>query len=331
MKRLYAALALVLAGPAVLVAQQPRLIIVGGLGGTPEYGNRFHDWAVKLYQAARQQGLSDDAIVFLAEDAGRDRRIDGRSTRDAVAAALTAAAADTDPADPVTIVYLGHGSVREGDASMNLPGPDMAPSDLAPLLDALAPRPVSFVNTAPASGGFLESLAGPERTLITATRGAMERNETFFGGFFVEAFAGDDADADKDGRVSLLEAYEYARREVARRYESEGLILTEHALLDDNGDGVGTHEIAALPAADGLRARRQFLAGDPALMAGRDSEDPELRRLYGQKAAIQGRIDDLRARRETMEQAAYDDALEALLIELALVNRQIAAREGGPP
>ncbi len=148
----------------------------------------------------------------------------------------------------------------------------------------------------------------------------------------MEAFAGDDADADRDGRISLLEAYEYARREVARRYETEGLILTEHALLNDDGDDVGTHEPALQPkgdGGDGIRARSFFLA--PATVAAQDVENPALRALYVEKAEIQGRIDALRARRGAMEQAEYDRELEALLVELALKNREIAALEGGAP
>lgn len=323
------ALAVIGLVPGGAAAQQPRLVIVAGLGGAPEYRDRFLGWAVDLYDAARQAGLSDADIVLLAEDASRDSRIDGRSTSDELARALTALAADAGPADPVTLVYLGHGSVRDGTPRLNLPGPDVGPAELAPLLDALAPRPVAFVNTAPSSGGFIEPLAGPERTLIAATKTTGERNETFFGGFFVQAFAGDDADADKDERVSLLEAFDYARREVARRYQREGLILTEHAVLDDDGDGAAVETPAATGAGDGARARRTWLGPSRAAVAASAADDPALRALYARKDSIQRAIDELRGRKPAMEPAAYDDALEALLLELAGVNADIERRGGG--
>ena len=114
--------------------------------------------------------------------------------------------------------------------------------DFARAFDAFPTQTVVFANTASASGGFIEPLSGPNRLILTATRSGRERNATAFGEFFVEALAAgaDDADVDKDGRVSLLEAYEYARGGVERMYEQEDRLLTEHALLDDDGDGVGS-------------------------------------------------------------------------------------------
>ena len=120
-------------------------------------------------------------------------------------------------------------------AKFNLPGPDMTPADFEPLLKRMRSRHVVFVNTASASGPFIEALAGPGRTIVTATRTGAERFATLFGGYFVDALAGTDADADKNRRISVLEAFNYAKREVATAYEREGIMPTEHALLNDSG------------------------------------------------------------------------------------------------
>ena len=57
--------------------------------------------------------------------------------------------------------------------------------------------------------------------------------------------------------------------------------------------------------------------------------DPVLARLYEERRGIQERIDALRAGKGTMPPERYDEELEALLVELALKNREIRAREGG--
>ena len=43
-----------------------------------------------------------------------------------------------------------------------------------------------------------------------------------------------EADADKDGRVSVFEAFDYARKETARSYDTAKKIMTEHAMLSDS-------------------------------------------------------------------------------------------------
>ena len=81
--------------------------------------------------------------------------------------------------------------------------------------------------------------------------------------FFVEAFAADVADLDKDGRISVLEAYNYASREVKRFYEDEGRMLTETSQLEDNGDGVPSNVLQAGIGVDGELARGLFLGTGP--------------------------------------------------------------------
>jgi len=121
---------------------------------------------------------------------------------------------------------------------------------------------VAFVNTASASGGFVPALAGRDRVVITATKTDGERNQTRFGEFFVRALTGEDADLDKDSRVSLLEAFLWARRRVVESYEKQGQILTEHAVLDDDGNGKGS-DTPGQPGTDGAVARTVFLAPAP--------------------------------------------------------------------
>jgi len=316
--------ALSLAVSAPVFAQGSQLLVIVGLGGDHENAERFHRWASAIVDAAKDRyALQPDAIVYLGEDPARDKaRISGRSTREAVDAAVTRLAAQARPGDRVFIVLIGHGASATGEARFNLPGPDLSAADFARLAGRFAAQQVIVVNTASASGGFVAALSGKDRTIITATRTDGERNQTRYGEFFAEALAIDDADMDKDGRVSMLEAFTWARRRVAESYERDGQLLTEHAVLDDNGDGKGTDD-PGQPGGDGAVARTLFLsAGSAQPVPGADA-DPEIRALIEQRQALEDRIAALKASKDKTDPVAYASELERLLIDLARANAAI--------
>jgi hypothetical protein len=141
---------------------------------------------------------------------------------------------------------------------------------------------------------------------------------------------GDGADLDKDGAISILEAFVYAKAEVERHYQAENELLTEHAVLDDNGDGEGTGD-AGVDGADGRLASTFRIGG----RVGTTSETPAdsvLARLQEERSEIEARIEALRAARGAVPAERYTADMEALLVELALKTREIRAREvGGDP
>jgi hypothetical protein len=305
--------------------QDTHVLIITGLGGDPEFRQKFSEWSGTLVSAVGDKfAIPAENIIFLSEDPAADPRIQGRSTRENVDGAFTTLASNSQPGDYIFVVLIGHGSYANGESRFNLPGPDLTAKDFALRLDQLAERQVAFVNLASASGEFVKALSGEGRAIITATRTGRERNETVFGGYFINAFAGEAADLDRDGRVSLWEAFEFARIEVTREYSTSNRIATEHAMLDDNGDGEGSTEL--LDAADGALARSMFLAADPNLAAARATDDPELKALFGQRAELEQRLEALRAVRGQIDQDRYDTDLEEVLVELALLNREIRAR-----
>ncbi|HXV86752.1 MAG TPA: hypothetical protein VD793_08645, partial [Gemmatimonadales bacterium] len=240
--RVVLAAGLCLSGAGPVAAAQTHLVLVRGLAGEEAYAARFHQWAGTLRETALRLGLPDSHITYLAEDPARDRAaISGPATRDGLAAALRRVAERSPGEATVMLVLLGHGSDR-GEPRFSVPGPDLTASDLDTLLAALGTRRVAVVNATSASGGFVPALSAPGRVVVTATRSGFEQNAPTFGGYFVEAFGSPAADLDKDQRVSLLEAFQYARAQVARVYQADGRLLTEHAMLDDNGDGKGSSE-----------------------------------------------------------------------------------------
>jgi hypothetical protein len=301
------------------------LLIVVGLSGDPETGKLFHKWGNTLADASEKLGVTSDRLVYLvdAEQEG-DRRVTGKATKDAITKALDTFAKQAGADDVVFVTLIGHGSYGNGEAKFNLPGPDMGPADFNVLLKKLPTKQIVFVDTAAASGPFVEELSGPGRTIVTATRNGAEQYDTLFGGYFVDALTSEEADADKNQRVSVLEAFQYAKREVARAYEREGLLSTEHALLDDNGDKEGTQDPAAATAKDGKIAAVISLGATD--NAGLPS-DPKIRALYVERRDMDRRVEALRLLKDSMEPARYSKQLEELATAIALKTREIRAAE----
>ena len=294
-------------------AAESHLLIVAGLGGDPQHRGAFHAQALALASAAETRlGLRHENVACLTESPERDpSTIDARSTLENVGVELAKLRARVQPGDSVFLFLIGHGSFADGEGRFNLPGPDLTPGRLSEWLAALREQAVVVVSTASASGAFAEAVAATGRVVVTATRSGQERNQTVFGEHFVAAVTGQSADVDKDGRVSVLEAYEYATREVARFYESENRLQTEHARLEDAG---------------GL-ARSTFLQGGSREATEEEHEagDPGLAPLYLARRDLERQIEALRARKQALAPESYAQQLEDLLVKLARQNESIDA------
>lgn len=326
MTRAMTALLVALLPTVPVAAQDARttLVIVAGVGGEKRFSDAFRTMTTAMVNAARARfALPDSQVWAFTEDSTVGR---GRSTRANLEAALGRIVAAGRAADRLVVVLFGHGNAQADVTRFNLPGPDLTVDDFQRLLSPYAGT-LAFVHTGSASGEFVKALSGPRRVVITATKSAREQNETFFPSFFVKAMAEGAGDADKDGRVSLLEAFTYARMEVERRFEQANQLASEHPQLDDDGDGVGRGD-AGDAKPDGKLARTFFLEplGGAAVAA-----DPRAARLLEERRAIEGRIDALRARRSTMTEDDYQKALEPLLVELAEKTRALRALEGRKP
>jgi hypothetical protein len=306
------------------------LLIVVGLAGDPEHGKTFHKWGTTLAEASERLGVPKERMVYLVDQPIEgDARVSGRATRDEIGKAIDGFAKQAGPEDVVFIMLIGHGSYDGRDSKFNLPGPDMAAGDFNLVLKRLPTKQVVLVNASSASGPFIDGLSAPGRTIVTATRSGAEQYTTLFGGFFIDALTSEAADADKNKRVSVLEAFNFAKTEVARAYEREGLLATEHALLDDDGDKEGS----AAPTTTGSDAKNKDgkvasvvslgVAGDDGLPS-----DPKLRALHVERRDLERRVESLRLLKESMDAAKYSAELEKLVTAIALKTREIRAAEG---
>ena len=303
---------LVCAFASSAAAQDTHLLMITGVGGDDEHTQNFHKWASAIVTAAKERGgLTDATITYLGDKPELDAaQIKARSTRENVQKAFADLAARAKPADEVFIVLIGHGSFDGQKGSFNLPGPDLTADEYAKLLEKVAAQRIVFVNTASSSGSFVQPLAGPGRTIVTSTKTGGEKNEPIFAQYFAEAFKDPSADTDRNGRVSVGEAFEYAKGKVIASYQKAGTILTEHATLDDSREG----KFAATLFLESDRARAEKTA---------NVANPELRALLEAQQQLENQVTALRLKKDVLPAADYDQQMEKLLTDLAQKGRAI--------
>jgi hypothetical protein len=320
---------------AAEATERPTVIVVVGAEGSPEYAADFNKAADRWADAARRGSarvvqIGRDAAPTTAPTTAPATSRSGDKER--LKAVLDAELAT--PGEPLWVVLIGHGTFDGREAKFNLRGPDVSDQELAEWLRDCR-RPLAVVNCASASAPFLNRLSGEKRVVITATQSGHENNLARFGEHMSAAVADPAADLDKDGQTSLLEAYLAASHRVEEFYKQGGRLATEHALLDDNGDRLGTpagwfNGVRATRAAkdgaplDGQRAHQWHLVLTPSERA----MPPDLR---ARRDELEVELENLRRRKATTPEAEYYAQLEALLIELARLYEQQDAEGKSTP
>jgi hypothetical protein len=283
---------LLTAAPA---AAEQHALVVAGLGGEPPYEAEFRRQAEAA--AAALGSLASRVTVLTGDDAAREK----------LRQALQALGAGSRPARTVVLMLIGHGSYDERDYRFNLPGPDVTGAELASWLDALPVQRQLVVAATSASGALLPLLERPGRTVISATRSGGERNVSVFPGLFAAALADEGADTDKDGHVSVAEAFAHAEAAVTAHYREQRLMATEHPRM------AGPESALLLARLPGRPPPRQVsaAAGD---------------RL----ATLEAELLALRAEKDALPAETYYAELQRLMLEVAVLRRQGGAGERGP-
>ncbi|MEM9588384.1 MAG: hypothetical protein AAGA03_13960 [Planctomycetota bacterium] len=303
-------------------SRQPTVVIVIGAAGTEEYAAMFQTWADHWTKAAERAGAKSFRIGGEGSEGGSD---DDRTELFGQLDALNVAS-DT----PVWLVLIGHGTFRRDIANFNLAGKDVSSAELAKRLDRYK-RPLAIVNLASASAPFINALSGPNRVIVTATKSGTEQNFARLGEFFSEAIASAEADLDHDDATSLLEAFVKATREVDAFYRRNGRIATEHALIDDNGDALGTpakafNGIQAIRSAKGEQEPDGDLASRWTL-APKSAQLPFTAAERERRATIENQIQSLRRSKESLVGEEYWSQLKALLLQQAELYATAEARQ----
>lgn len=286
------------------------VILVVGAAGESEYGSNFVHQA-ELWQKACAQ--ANTRTVTLGLDMGAN-------TNDHELLRQTLIDEPKECSSQLWLVLIGHGTFDGKEGWFNLRGPDVSADELADWLKSFR-RPLVLINTAASSGPFINKVSGTNRVVITATRSGSEQNYARFGQYFAEALTDPRADVDQDGEVSLLEAFLTASRQASEFYKLQGRLVTEHALLDDNGDGLGTpadwfrglratKKAKDGAALDGLLAQQIGLVPSPADRA----LTPE---QLAQRDDLEKQILLHREKKPQMSDDDYYRELETLLLKLA--------------
>ena len=306
----------ILCTPVAASAERYALIVAGASGGE-DYARQYQEWTRSLTATLVDRMKMDSSKVTVLSDTRDERR---RSTAANVRQAIGGVRRIMAGGDLLLIVLIGHGTFDGVDAKFNLVGADLESAQWAELIAGLSGQ-VVVVNTTAGSFPFLERLKAERRIVIAATDSLAQRFDTVFPQYFVDAFAEEQTDIDKNGRISVWEAFAAATNGVRRFYQTRGQLATERALLDDNGDGIGRE--AAASGDDGSVASRTYL-DQPAANAA--PTDEVLLQLLQKRASLEAEVEELRIRRSFIPQAEYQKEFERIMIELARVARDVRQR-----
>jgi len=242
-------------------------VIISGVSGEPLYSTQFDKWTAELKKSlGTQLGFALDHINVLTEKPSDGSVI---SSAEQVKKTFEKLRESTKSESAVFVFFIGHGSFDGKQSKFNLVGPDLTAADYGKLFGDLPTKHVVVIDTSSASGEFIKPLSGSGHIIITATKNGQEQNATRFAENFIAALGNPEADTDQNGRVSVLEAFTFATKATAKWYEDQGRLATEHAVFDDNGDGVG-HSTAE--GGDGALAKTTYFDSLPLTIAGSDPE-----------------------------------------------------------
>jgi hypothetical protein len=283
-------------------------VIVSGLGGEPDYDQRFTASAKDLDRIFKAEGAAAHVTTLSGQDATAAKLRD----------ALTAVARDAKAEDDFALILIGHGSYDGVEYKFNFVGPDMTAAQIAALCDKIASRRQLVVDTTSSSGGAVQAFQRPGRAVIAATKSGTEKNATVFARYWVEAFQDPSADTDHSDSVSAMEAFIYAARKTAAFYDSQKRLATEHAVFNDTGAGDSVREAGG--------GQGNLLASFTLLRTGvtaQAANDPAKRALLDQKDELEQKIDMLKYQKAAIDPAEYKKQLTDALVQLAKVQEAL--------
>jgi hypothetical protein len=284
-------------------------ITVAGLGGEPDYEQRFTANAMDLDRIFKS-AVGAHVVTLTGKNA----------TKVKFTEALAQTARDAKPDDDLVVILIGHGSFDGVEYKFNLVGPDITAGDLAALCDKVAAKRQLIVDTTSASGGAVAALQRPGRAVIAATKSGTEKNATVFARYWVEALQDPTADTDKSESISAMEAFAYADRKTADFYSSQKRLATEHAEFEDTGKGDAVRLTTAEGREGALMATVTVVRIGAAQAA---MNDPGKRELMEKKEELEQKIDGLKYQKAAMEPGEYKKELTAALVELAQVQEAL--------
>jgi len=301
MKTLAMLLLAALSAPAATGAVTYYLTIAG-LGGEPDYAQRFKMWAEDIDGSLKKAGGDSSVTTLNAPQLEQIR------TR------FADLAKQAKPADSLVVILIGHGTYDGHDYKFNIPGADLTATELAALLDRVPAQRQLVVNMTSSSGGSVEQLRRPNRIVIAATKTGSEKNATNFARYFAEALREPAADTDKNESISALEAFRYAQTKTTEFFDTQKRLATEHSVIEDTGKGTGERTVTTENGQGKLAASFTVVRLGANAAAARD---PNKRPLLDKKEQLEQAIEKLKFEKAAMPAQEYKRQLTQLLLELA--------------
>jgi len=317
--------------PTAMAPAGARHVILCGSGGEEEYSPKFREWGRRLRDVLVNRLGALPATVSLLMEPESAPHPPGTTTSLESIQALFQTLAKSGAADEVFVYLIGHGSYLKNESKFQIPGPDLTAEALEAMLAELPAQRLVVIDGSSSSAGFINVLSAPNRIICAATKSATEVNATEFMRLFIEALEDGSADQDRDERISVLEACEQAASLTASYFTSATLIATEHAILDDNGDGLGTRlpiqtTLQEAPPKDEPLAISPDGALADAVFIKNFSFPPKApKELIDTYLASLAEIKALKASKAQQLEDEYYAALETLLLKAARTNRDIRA------
>ncbi len=221
-------------------------VILVGLPGDAEHAAMLRKMADDIQKwLIESQQIPPDKVLRLPEET-KDRETSAATpTAESMHTLLSDASSKLQIDDALWVFTLGHGNYDGRKAWWHVAGKDPSNEEVGRWLSDVGCREQVIWLTHSSSGWFVKPLSRPGRIVIAATATDDESNETEFlhAMATVVRFPVSRLDGNKDQAVSVAELYTAVVNEVARRFQDDHRIPTEHAQLDDNGDGLGTEII----------------------------------------------------------------------------------------
>ncbi len=304
-------------------ARDPRwAILVSGISGDPELQKQYLKELVDLREVLEGTlGFPSGQVFALFDSPELDTaHIQYQSTRANLETVCKAIAGRAGRDDLVFVFLQGHGDSDGKGYKLNLVGPDPNSEELAAIIYSIPAQRYVVVNATNCSGASLEALEGKGRIVVSATKSGNEKNLTRLGRFFIDALVNNNADVDKNGRVSILEAFAYAARKVEEYYTREGSLQTEHPVMSDNGEEPWLTLNESGTSSRQLSRASYLDRGSPLLLG---DGSPEGQALAREAQALEKQIEILKSAKDEMTEEEYLKRLEALLLKLAEVQAKL--------
>ena len=284
-------------------------VTISGLGGEPDYDQRFKMWAQDIDSSLKKAGGDSNVATLDAP------------TRDQIRARLNAIAKEAKPNDAFVLMLIGHGSYDGVEYKFNLPGPDLGGAELAALLDRIPATRQLVVNMTSASGGSIDFLRKPGRVRDHRHQERhRKRTPRYSPATGPRPCAIPPPMPTRTRPSPRWKLFISPQRKTTEFFDTQKRLATEHCVLEDTGKGEGERN----PGTE--NGEGKLAAAFPLVRLGANAaaaRDPAKRPLLEQKEQLEEAIDKLKYDKAAMPADEYKKQLTQLLLQLAKVQEEI--------